>query len=203
MKSTQTASIPAYPLQWPVSVPRTKSADRKRSQFTSKPWNTSLSELRNELRLLRARNEVISTNQPIRRDGEPYAQERRIDDPGVAVYFQLDGNQVCFPCDRWTSIAENFRAITLHIAAMRAQQRYGVGTASQAFAGYKALTAVAGEGESWWLVLDVPRAATEEQIHAAHRKLAMSAHPDRGGSPDQMARINTARDRALAEKAGR
>jgi hypothetical protein len=203
MKSTQTNSIPAYPLQWPVSVPRTKAADRQRSRFAQKPWNNSLRGLRNELRSLGATNEVISTNQPIRRDGEPFAQERRIDDPGVAVYFQLDGNQVCFPCDRWLTITENFRAITLHIETMRAQQRYGVGTARQAFAGYKALTAVAGEGEAWWLVLDVPRTATEEQILAAHRALAKRAHPDAGGSADQMARINTARDRALAEKGGR
>ena len=193
--------IPAYPLRWPVAVPR--SREQARPQFKAKTWNASLALLRAELRRLGAFNEVISTNQPLRADGEPYAAVRRTDDPGVAVYFTLNGEQLCFPCDRWTSIPENLRAITLHIESMRAQQRYGVGTARQAFTGYKALTATAGEEEEAFAVLGISESATEDQIRAAHRKLALTAHPDAGGSTDMMARVNSARDRALAEKAGR
>ena len=68
-----------------------------------------------------------------------------------------------------------------------------------AFTGFKALPAQAGQGEDWRIVLALDDNATLEQIKNAHRLAAASAHPDRGGSSDQMARINTARDRALAE----
>ena len=197
----QPSSIPAFPLQWPMPVPRSKV--RGTPAFKARNWTESLALLRAELRRLGAQSIVISTNQQLRQDGEPYAQVRKIDDPGVAVYFRLDGDQLCFPCDRWSSIAHNLRAITLHIEAMRAQQRYGVGTAKQAFTGYKALTATAGESEPWWTVLGIPEDSNVDQVKAAHRSAAALAHPDRGGSADQMARINTARDRALAEIAGR
>lgn len=196
-------SIPAYPLHWPIMVPRTAAAKRKRSAFGTFPWNRAISQLQAELSRLSAFHVTISTNQPIRNDGLPYAQERRIDDPGVAVYFSLEGMPVCFPCDRWLTIAENMRAITLHIEAMRGQQRWGVGTAKQAFAGYKALTATAGEDEPWWTVLGVLSSATAAQVQAAYRIAVATAHPDRGGSDAQMARINTARDRAAVAIGGR
>ncbi len=198
--ATRSTSVPAFPLNWPSGVPRTKAADRERSRFGNVKWNNALADLRTELSRLGAQYVTLSTNMRIRNDGEPYAQVSRIDDPGVAVYFTLDGVQVCFPCDRWLSIAENFRAVTLHIEAMRGQQRWGVGTARQAFAGYKALTATAGEAEDWWFVLGILSTATADQINAAHRELARKFHPDRGGTAEQMARINTARDRALAER---
>ena len=193
------ASVSAYPLQWPMGVPRSLSWKREKSKFGKRDWNVSLKMLTAELSRLGASYVTISTNQKLRQDGLPYAQQIRIDDEGVAVYFTLEGAQICFPCDRWTSIAENLYAITLHIEAMRGQQRWGVGTAKQAFAGYRALTAVAGEGEDPFLVLGVEETASVEEIRVAHRELAKTAHPDRSGSTDQMSRINTARDRALGK----
>lgn len=191
--------VPAYPLQWPISIPRTSAGKRRNSAFGQREWNRSIRELRKELQLLGARNVVISTNQPIRKDGEPYAQERRIDDPGVAVYCLIEGMPVCFPCDRYLSIAENFRAITLHLDSMRGQQRWGVGTAKQAFAGYRALPATAGEAEpNWWEVLGVRANATIVEIQDAYRREARASHPDvPGGSAEAMQRVNTARDRAM------
>ena len=197
----QIRSIPAYPLQWPEGVKRTPPMAILRSTFGKKNWNTALKKLHRELKLLGASYVTISTNMKIRQDGMPYAQQGEIRDVGVAVYFTLDGVQVCFPCDRWATMAENLRAITLHIESMRGQKRWGVGTAKQAFAGYRALTATAGEGEKWWVVLGLLPGASVDEIKNTHRELARRFHPDLGGTPEQMARINTARDRALAEKA--
>jgi curved DNA-binding protein CbpA len=42
--------------------------------------------------------------------------------------------------------------------------------------------------------LGIERDATPEQIKEAYRRKAMEAHPDRGGSTDDMARINAAYD---------
>lgn len=62
-----------------------------------------------------------------------------------------------------------------------------------AFTGFTALPAP----EQSWQVLGVAHDATREQIEAAHRRLAMEHHPDRGGDGDRMARINAARDAML------
>jgi hypothetical protein len=193
-----------FPLDWPVAVPRTLAADRKQAQFGKRmDWNRLLQDLTAELARLGAESYILSTNQPVRKDGSPVAQTRKIADPGVALYFKLHGEHLCFPCDRWLTIPQNVRAIILHIEAMRGMERWGVGTAKQAFMGYKALTATAGEGEPWWTVLGIERTAPEGLIREAHLRLVRQFHPDRpGGSSEQMARINTARDRGLAERAG-
>lgn len=41
-------------------------------------------------------------------------------------------------------------------------------------------------------VLGVPPTATQEEIKAAYRRLAMKHHPDRGGSADEFQKIKTA-----------
>ncbi|KAA2213234.1 J domain-containing protein [Teichococcus oryzae] len=49
-------------------------------------------------------------------------------------------------------------------------------------------------------VLGLGEGAGEEEIRAAHRRLMRQAHPDRGGSPNEAARLNAARDMLLARK---
>jgi hypothetical protein len=194
----QVRSATPFPLTWPIGVPRTPARERGSAKFTGRNWSQALAELRIEIRRLGGDALIVSTNQPIRNDGMPYAQERRIDDPGVAVYFTLDSMPVCLPCDRWATIAENLRAIVLHIEALRGQQRWGVGTAKQAFAGYAALPA--STEENWWDVFGLVRdMTTVDDIQAKYKLLALAAHPDRGGTQELMSRLNTARDRAIAE----
>jgi hypothetical protein len=59
--------------------------------------------LLHEVCLLGATNVVISTNVPTRGDGLPYSDERRLDDPGVAVYFTFNKEQVVMCCPVWTA----------------------------------------------------------------------------------------------------
>lgn len=58
-----------------------------------------------------------------------------------------------------------------------------------------------GERRGWWSVLGVREDATRVEILAAWRDLARTNHPDAGGSTDDMARINAARDKALRARA--
>ncbi len=50
--------------------------------------------------------------------------------------------------------------------------------------------------ETWRDVLGLGRGAGLAEAEAARRRLAMAHHPDRGGSPEAMARINAAMDEA-------
>jgi len=49
-------------------------------------------------------------------------------------------------------------------------------------------------------VLEVSADADPAAIRAAHRRLVVRVHPDRGGSADLAARVNLARDILLAEQ---
>lgn len=51
--------------------------------------------------------------------------------------------------------------------------------------------------EPWWQVLGLSPDADRQTIETAHRSLALTAHPDRGGRGEDMSRINVARDAAL------
>jgi len=165
---------------------------------------TAIDRLRAELRRIDVEEYILSTNLVLGRQGLPHPEQREPQDPGAAVYFKLAGHPRVFACDCWTRTADNIAAVAAHIAAMRAVERYGVGTLDQAFAGYAALPAPTTE--EWWAVLGLPPTATLDEIEAAFRQLARNSHPDVGGSHDGMSRLTAARSEAreaLARLSGR
>lgn len=207
-----------YPLSWPTGWKRTTAVQRSVATFakhghqsvtrdgrevvrkTSRALSVTeaVERLQGELYRLGATHEILSTNIRPRLDGSPDSRLSDPPDPGAAVYFRLKGKDRCLACDRWTRVADNIAAIAQHIDALRRIERYGVGTMDQAFAGYAALPA---SPRDWWIVLQVTPDATSAQVDDAFRRLAKAAHPDAGGSHEQMARLNAARDEA--RKAGR
>lgn len=186
-----------YPLAWPTGWARTPRHKRQRAAFKSKGGQLSvfaaIQRLSGELARLGARGEILSTNIETRLDGLPRSNQPEPQDGGAAVYFTLKGAPRCLACDKWNRVADNIAAIAQHIDALRRIDRYGVGTLEQAFAGYAALPPKADP----WELLGLSRNATAYDIAAAHRRLAIEHHPDRGGSHEHMARLNAARDEAL------
>jgi len=178
----------AYPLSWPVAYPRTSSVDRQRAKFEVS-FGVARHQLLDELRLLNVSELVISSNIPLRKDGLPYANYSPPEDPGVVVYFNLEGSPYALACDRWDKAKDNLRAIGLHVAAMRGMLRWGVGSTKQAFMGYQLLPP---SKDSWWIVLGVSPTATADEVQIAYRTLARKCHPDFGGTHDEMAKINSA-----------
>jgi hypothetical protein len=204
-------NVTRYPLSWPVGWKRTvfrhAAAFHSRravdgSVFRRKESLTvgeGLDRIYGELRRLHARNVVISSNLRLRDDGLPYAnQAKHLADPGVAVYFRLNNADRVLACDRWRSAAENLAAIAGHIAAIRAQDRYGVGTLDQAFAGFVALPP---KESTWRTTLGIAPDVTvcRSDIDTAFRERSRAAHPDVGGSHDAMASLSQAKTEAYEE----
>ncbi len=102
----------------------------------------------------------------------------------------------CSPATSGPRSEENLYAIAKHVEALRGQDRWGVGSLDQAFAGYAALQHRT-EADPWEL-LGVATTASEPEILAAYRDKAKSAHPDVGGSHEAFAALSQAKDTALA-----
>lgn len=179
--------ITAYPLSWPATWPHKKHRQQAR-------FDTSFARARDgvvrELHLLGAKNIILSTNIPLRQDGLPYARYAPIADPAVAVYFDLNGEQRCIPCDRWDRVEDNMQAIHLTVGALRGLDRWGAKEiVDAAFQGFQALPAGNTSGDAWWVVLGVDRHADRDTITAAYRKRAKETHPDSGGTADAFDRV--------------
>lgn len=195
------ASIPRYPLEWPLGWPRKRS--RRAGQFRKdrKPINVEQATIRleRELDRLGAKQATLSTNLSLNLRGIPRGDQRPAD-PGAAIYFSFKGKATVLACDTYFDVSDNIAALAAHLEALRAMDRYGVGTLEQALAGYKALPA--DSAADWRVALfgaNIPRVITKADVDVAFRQLAREKHPDLGGTDDAMAWLNRARDYALAE----
>jgi hypothetical protein len=215
-----------YPPLWPSNTPRTRPADRLRSNFHTRIKQEGLrpihrpptvyeaaKDLLAEMGRLKASNVVITSLLPTRHDGLPYT-DGRSEDPGVAVWCVYNGRERAFACDQWQTHAENLRAISLSIAALRGLTRWGMAdVAERAFAGFAALPPGAPEAleppapPPWREVFGVQALAELEPadllavVKARHRKLIAEAHPDAGGDEARTAELNAALDEAERELA--
>jgi hypothetical protein len=191
-------SEPSFPLHWPAGWPRTQFPQHSRfgARGSGVSMTQALDMLEHELRLLGALHPVVSTNVQTRLDGRPYANQAAPKDRGVAVYFTLRKRRVVLACDKWNKPECNLWAVAKHVEALRGQERWGVGSVEQAFAGY---TALAEKTQATcWDVLQIVVNAGEAMILKSYRELARRAHPDTGGSEEAMRSLNEARDNALA-----
>lgn len=191
----------AFPLSWPAGYPRTQS--RTRSQFKPIGFQRACDQLLHELSLMGATNVILSTNQPIRKDGMPYANERLLKDPGVAVYFIRRGRGQVLACDCWDRIEHNIHALELSIASIRGLGRWGASDIlERAFMGFMALPAPPGPPpKTCWEILEIPPWSSLAQIEVAYLALIRVAHPDRvGGSTERAQEITAARDEARDRK---
>lgn len=179
--------IEAYPLSWPAGWPRTRSQQKSRFSIS---FARARDQLMHEIKLMGGRKTVLSTNLPLRRDGLPLANLPQPTDTGVAVYFQYKGRSMSFACDRWRKIEDNIWSICKSIEAIRGIERWGASDMMErAFTGFAALEA---PKTTWWQILGVRENCTLEEAKRARNNLAQKHHPDLGGDPEEMARINWA-----------
>lgn len=176
-----------YPLQWPVGRARVQHPIY--SKFKPSSTYYEAQQIFREVALMGGKDIIISSNMQYRQDGLPYTRQN-VQDTGVAVYFKLNGEEQCIPCDQWITLEENMRAIWKTIEAMRGIERWG-GKAlmNAAFSGFKQLPpttiitpAPDRPKRDWWVVLNVDREASAQEVKQAYRRAQALTHPDAGGS---------------------
>jgi len=190
--------IEAFPLEWPVGFERTRQHEKKYSQF-----KCTIAQARDgvldEIDRLKGVNPIISSNVPVKRDGQMYGNMKPVDgDTGIAVYFTWDNEQYVLACDRYIYLQDNLRAIEKSIDALRGLKRWGASDIlKRAFQGFKALPEP--KGANWWEVLECSRSANEIIIRSKYKDLAKIYHPDvpRTGDTGIFQSIQTAYEQAL------
>lgn len=213
-----TNEITAYPLAWPHGKKRTPPADRRYGRFgTRRQDRFGVIDITVDQAIGRIKQEarayshghyftridpdeiIFSSNLRTRRDGLPAAGQREPDDPGVAVYFKLDGNPQCIAIDTYTTPADNFAAVAAVLEALRALDRHGSGLLAAAFTGFTALPSPDQVvGWSWRTVFNYDGHSLME-AKAIHRRLVRKHHPDAGGDPNEYDLVNKAWAMAQAE----
>lgn len=204
-----------FPLAWPMGRPRKKT--RVRGQFSegfeksggtkgnrSVTLSTAAERLEDQVQRLGGILPILSTNVELRMDGRPRADRAMPADPGVCVYFQLQGKPYAMACDTYTEVAQNVAALAAHIEAMRRQERYGVATAAETLQAFQALPspdhALPGR-PPWRQTLGFPdgwpAGYSDEPAHDVQRRWRAKCIEAKGEAA--LADLNIARDAALKE----
>ena len=196
-------------LDWPRHKPRTQEEDRRRASFHSNNglvgMDTALRRLNDQIMVLDRKyiTPYVLTTGGLGRNNRPLTH---VKDPGAAVYFEMFGAEIVLACDKWDRAPDNIVAIAKHIESLRGQERWGVATTKEAFAGHMALPAPMTGSEPWFSVLNFkdPDIVTEADIKARYRSMAKQHHPDTGdGNNDRMTMLTQAKEEGLADVARR
>lgn len=199
----------SYPLQWPEGWKRTPDHARRMYGPFKTTFDRARAQLVAEVKRLGGRDLVISSWLAIRNDGMPYADQarRRIDDPGVAIYFTKNNRQMVMARDAFASVHDNLRSIGLAIEHLRGLERHGGATMmDRAFEGFAALPPPENfqRERPWREVLGMgemtgPNELMLQLAEGIYRKKAKNLHADAGGDHDAMAELNRAIEEARRE----
>lgn len=150
----------------------------------------------------------------IRRDGMLHARAR-VGFPGVKVSFDSRHGPLTYVTDAYESWQANVRAIALGLGALRAVDRYGIGSTGEQYRGWTAIANSSSAGMSraeaaQFLVHDLDGRYTAERVLAsaseaqqAYRQAALRWHPDRpDGNAELMVRLTAARDVLIGDGRG-
>src|SRR5215471_3691890 len=159
MMRTALALPTPYPLHWPAGRPRTPENRRERPRYEVRSVSVAIAGIEREVGRWaspikrRITNWELTTNISGRR--------HRPDDPGVAFWFTLAGDDLTadaslmvLACDRFQLVEQNIRAISLTMERLRLVDEIGAYSLVAAVEGAKALPPPVTE-RPWWEVLHV------------------------------------------------
>ncbi len=183
--------IPPYPLLWPEGIKRTArpGSSQFRTTLTGAMKNVqdSLTRFANDSGQ-KITDLQITSNVGLM--GRPA-------DPGIAVWFNWDGDMRCIAVDKYAKVEDNLQAIHHVVEARRTELRHaGIEMVRTTFKGFRTALPAPNAKKHWHVVLGVDQNATLDQIQAAYRALARQ----RSGT-EFMTELNVARDDAVASLA--
>ena len=172
------------PLERPVRC------EHRPAPFTA-GWTSTVTLLGKELRAHGARRAVLEIDfaeRDLRLDGLPRA-DRRARTPGIVLSFEatrVPGKpHLRYEVGTFAEWRDNVRAVALGLESLRAVDRHGVTRRGEQYAGWKALP---GGGPS------AERGRELIRKHGGIRQALMATHPDHGGSAEDFADVQAARD---------
>jgi hypothetical protein len=186
-----------YPLNWPPGWPKS----------TSGPGTFKVGlveaeqELVQELDRLNTSNAYLSSDNPVTASGRPKNDFGQGKAP-VVLHFSRAGQELTIPCDKFSDLRGNVRAIGLTLEAIRRMERYGTSQMMDAaLSGFAALPAQANGGgrvrRPWHEVLGVAPDASPELIKAAYKVAQAKTHPDVGGNNEAFQEVQDAYQEAI------
>lgn len=177
-------SVTFRPLSDPAAFSFVK--DRRHAPFRAH-WGSTIDLLERELRMLAARHVVIEMaleEKDIRLDGKPRAQARAVH-PGIIISFESKWGPLRYATDEFRTFQENVRAVALSMEALRKVDRYGVSKRGEQYRGWRQLESGG------------PSAERGRQLIEQHGSVVLAlkaTHPDHGGSADDFADVQAARE---------
>lgn len=192
-------------VDWPPQFERRPASKRVRTSKFGVTFHEALRRIENELmNRVGADDWRVSTAAPHRKkDGMPYARANP-DDPSVVIRWSKDGQQFAVACDHYTDWRDNARAIGLYIREKRKMGDRPVTTGQSEFATARlpsgnedAIVADAPDQQAPHEMLDVAPDAPDDVVEAAYRQKTKTAHPDQGGSAEELRRVQQAKEALL------
>ena len=189
-------------IDWPPDWERTPARERTRKSSFKSSLGDTTEALATELSRMRVDDWRVSTGSGgahTKQNGLPKASANP-DDPGFVLRWTKSGEQYAVACDAYSRLRDNARAVYLwlHETRMRAQRPIRTGdtefAAARLPAGDEEPTVATPPPEE---VLGVRGDAPESAIKGAARERLKEAHPDNGGSVEEVRRVKAARDQLL------
>lgn len=163
------------------------------------------------LGIFQVERSVLSTNIPIPPGSLHWLDKRKVQqivskveasegyDSAAALYFRVQSIDYVVACDQYEMTSQNVGGINYTLEHLGNILRYApLGLRQRIFWALRTKTANKQDlFDHWWEILEVSPTACEEIIKAAYKVKAKQAHPDAGGTTEQMQKINNARDKGL------
>jgi hypothetical protein len=192
-------------LDWPQGWDRTPAAERERTSKFSASRGDTTEALATEMERMdvdRWRAETGSGSSHTKSNGLP-KYSANPNDPGFVLRWTKEGTDHAVACDAYASLDANLRCVYLWVKQTRITGERPVRTGSDQFA---AAQLPSGEGEDAITtrpppheVLEVSPEASPGVVQAAYRERVKEAHPDQGGSQQEMKLVQWAREQMLED----
>jgi hypothetical protein len=193
-------------LDWPQGWERTPSHERERSsKFSATRGDTTeaLATEMDRLDVAQWRADTGSGGTHTKSNGLP-KHSANPSDPGFVLRWQKDGQDHAIACDAYDGLDANLRCVYLWVKDTRITGDRPVRTGSDQFAAAKLPSGdedAIAQRPPPHEVLNVSPDAAGVVVQTAYQEQVKQAHPDQGGSAEELELVRWAREQMLEGRA--